>query len=256
MLAKERRRKIVSLIEKGKTVKVKELCDKFAVSGSTIRRDLKKLEEEELISRTHGGAVAKESRDFEPSFIEKEDEHTEAKSKIGKKAAKLINDGETIILDAGTTTTQLAKSLDQHQDLTIVTNAVNIALELSNSPHQVVLPGGDLKKKTLALVGPATEDYLENLHADKVFLGANGIDLEAGVTTPDLVEANVKSKMASKAKEVIVLADESKFDKVTLVKVIDITDVSKVVTDYKLDQKLVSKYRALVDLVMVGGEKE
>ncbi|GAB6099569.1 DeoR/GlpR family DNA-binding transcription regulator [Halanaerocella petrolearia] len=255
MLAEERRTKILDLINHDNSVKVKELCDKFEVSGSTIRRDLKKLEDRELIARTHGGAVAKEDSNLEPSFMEKEHEHTQAKSLIGKKAAELVDDGDTIILDAGTTTTEMAKSLTEHQDLTIVTNGVNIALELADSSHEVILPGGNLKKNTLALVGPATENYLQHLHADKVFLGANGIDLETGVTTPDLVEANVKGKMASKAKEVIVLADKSKFEQVTLVKVLDIANVSKIITNTEIDREILNKFATVTDIQLAGEVK-
>jgi DeoR family fructose operon transcriptional repressor len=249
MLAEDRRARMLKFINNHKSAKVNQLTAKFNISGSTVRRDLEKLEEQDLISRTHGGAVAKEGNAIEPSFMEKENENDSCKVVIAKKAAKLVNNGDTIILDAGTTTTKLAKQLNRFEDLTIVTNAINIALKLVDTAHEIIIPGGNLKKRTLALVGPATEDYLAGLHADKVFLGANGVDLEAGITTPDLVEANVKKRMADKAKEVIVLADYSKFNAITLVKVLEIEQVDKLVTDNNLSQELVQQFSARVELL-------
>ena len=252
MLAEERRAQILEFVNQHKSAKVDELSEKFNISDSTVRRDLKKLEERELVARTHGGVVAKKEKSFEPSFGEKENENEKAKNLIAKKAAELIENGDTIILDAGTTTTKLAKELNKFENLTIVTNAINIALELIDSSHEIIIPGGNLKKRTLALVGPVTESYLEGLHADKAFLGANGIDFEAGITTPDLVEANVKSKMADKAKNVIVLADNTKFDEVTLVKVLEIDQVNTIVTDFNLKREIKDKLDDKVDILVAG----
>lgn len=252
MLAEDRRAKILNFVNQHQSAKVNQLSKKFDVSTSTVRRDLQKLEERGVISRTHGGAVAKEKDNIEPSYIEKENEHEQEKILIANKAAELIEDGDTIILDAGTTTAKLSEELDQFNDLTVVTNAVNIALELVDTDHEVIIPGGNLKKRTLALVGPVTENYLEGLHADKAFIGANGIDLEAGITTPDLVEANVKRRMAEKAKEVVILADYSKFSAVTLVKVLEIEQVDKIVTDFNLDQTVKDDFAKRVDLLLAG----
>jgi len=249
MFAEQRQAKIVELIESGKLVKVKSLSDKFKVSTSTIRRDLDKLEKSGEIQRIHGGALAKGGTKLEPSFVEKEKEYPQVKESIAQKAAGLINDGDTIILDAGTTTTQLAKLLDSHKDLTIVTNAINIALELAQGPNQVLLTGGYLKKHTLAMVGPIADINLKKFHANKVFLGANGIDLRAGVTTPDLVEANSKKIMIQMAKEVIVLADHSKFEETAFIKIADLESVDKIITDNALDNEVLNKFKNKVRII-------
>ena len=249
MLAEDRRAQILEFVNQHQSAKVNELSERFNVSTSTVRRDLEKLEEEGSISRTHGGAVAKGGVSFEPSYMEKEHEQETEKELIAQKAADLINHGDTIILDAGTTTTKLAEKLTEFEDLTIVTNAINIALELSDTAHEIIIPGGNLKKKTLALVGPVAEDYLKGLNADLAFIGANGIDLGAGVTTPDLVESNVKKRMADKAKEVIVLADYSKFETITLVEVLDLEQVDKIITDDRLNEELKNKYTPHVDIL-------
>lgn len=249
MLAEDRRAKILKFVNQHQSAKVNELSEKFEVSTSTVRRDLQKLEERGDIARTHGGAVAKEGVSFEPSYIEKEHEQEAEKRLIAQKAVELIEDGDTIILDAGTTTAALSEELEQFNDLTVVTNGINIALELVDSPHEVIIPGGNLKKRTLALVGPVAEDYLEGLNAEKAFIGANGIDLDAGVTTPDLVEANVKKRMAEKAKEVIILADHSKFNTVTLVEVLDLEQVDKIITDDDLDETVKKEFSQQVDIL-------
>ncbi|PRX31690.1 DeoR family transcriptional regulator [Orenia metallireducens] len=250
IFAEERQLKIVEILEKNNSVTVNQLCEQFNVSASTIRRDLQLLEEQSLIQRTHGGAVAKGGTKFEPSFIEKEKEHHQAKVNIGRKAAGLINEGDTIILDAGTTTTELAKHLGDYQDLTVVTNGVNIALELSQGNCEVILIGGHLRKHTLAMVGPVAEDNLSKFYADKVFLGTNGIDLKAGITTPDLVEANTKKTMLERAKEVIVLADYSKFEETSFVKVVEIEEVDIIVSDSSLKEELVDSFKEKVDIIL------
>ena len=249
MLAEDRRAKILKFVNQHQSAKVNELSEKFEVSTSTVRRDLQKLEERGDIARTHGGAVSKEGVSFEPSYIEKEHEQETEKRLIAEKAVELIEDGDTIILDAGTTTAALSEELDKFDDLTVVTNGINIALELVDSSHELIIPGGNLKKRTLALVGPVAENYLEGLNADKAFIGANGIDLDAGITTPDLVEANVKKRMAEKAKEVIILADHSKFNTVTLVEVLNLEQVDKIITDDNLTETVYKEFSQQVDIL-------
>jgi DeoR family fructose operon transcriptional repressor len=250
MFAEERRALIEELLHKQSSVKVQELCDKFDVSSSTIRRDLSELEQEGIIRRTHGGAVLADRTKFEPSFREKRGEHLAEKKQIGKKAVDFINEGETIILDAGTTTTQLAENLTNFSNLTVVTNALNIAQTLAQGANEVISVGGQLKKKTLALVGPLTENSLEQLAADKVFLGINTISLAEGLTTPDLVEAQIKKTMIGRAKEVIVIADHTKFEAETFVKVADLNMVDRLITDRQINRDILKKYRQKVEIVV------
>ncbi|MCK8828287.1 DeoR/GlpR family DNA-binding transcription regulator [Natroniella acetigena] len=250
MFAEERRTEIIGLTKEGKSVTVNDLCDKFDVSASTIRRDLQLLEKEGLLERTHGGAVAKGGAKFEPSFIEKETENIESKLAIGQQAAELISDGDTIIIDAGTTTTKLIDHLDNYLNLTIITNAVNVAVKLAKSSHEIILTGGNLKKKTLAMVGPCAEINLKRFNVDKVFLGTNSIDLEQGITTPDLVEANVKSLMVEVAQEVIVLADHTKFKEVAFINVVGLAEVDKIITDQKLEKEILKEYKQQVEIIV------
>ncbi len=250
IFAEERQDKIIELIKEGKSVKVEQLCAEFNVSASTIRRDLQKLEELDLIKRTHGGAVAnKKGTKFEPSFVDKENEHLQGKEEIAFKALELVEDGDTIFIDAGTTTAQLAKLLNRRSNLTIVTNGTNTMLELVSTEHQVILTGGIFKKRTLALIGPIAEDNLRQFHIDKAFLGTNGIDLKAGITTPDVVEASVKRVMIEVADEVIVLVDRSKFNETTFVKIVDLADIDKVITDNKLDKEQLIEYQKKVEMI-------
>ncbi|WP_027339584.1 DeoR/GlpR family DNA-binding transcription regulator [Halonatronum saccharophilum] len=250
MFAEERRRKIVELLNEEDSKGVNELCNYFEVSPSTIRRDLQVLEKEGLVKRTHGGAVPLEDgMRFEPSFIEKEKEFPQEKKAIGRKAAELVNNGETIILDAGTTTIQLAKALKDHKELTIITNATNIALELAQEEHQIILIGGTLKKTTLATVGPVSEMNLNTFYVDKVFLGANGIHPKAGITTPDLVEANTKRTMIERAESVIVLADNSKFGEISFVSISDLSKVDTIITNKGEGKSLVDQIKKEVKVI-------
>lgn len=240
MFAEERRSKILEILQKEKRVTVDCLSSGFGVSEVTVRRDLKELEKAGLLSRTHGGAVLIDHRKFEPSVMEKVEQFSHEKEIIGRLAAQLISDGETILIDAGTTTIQIIKELKDKKDLTIVTNGFNVVTEVLKYgyPFEVVVIGGMVKKRTLAMIGPLAEAALSKIRVDKVFLGANGVTLEDGVTTPDLVEANVKRKMLEIGQRKILLADHSKFNRVFFSKIADIEEIDLLITDQiVLDEK-------------------
>lgn len=251
MFAEERREEIKELIEANGSMAVQDLSAEFDVSGSTIRRDLKELEEAGLIKRTHGGAVIDQNKaKFEPSFIDKEKENFAAKKTIGSKAGEFIADGDTIIIDAGTTTINLVDSLANYDDLTIITNSINAARRLSDSKHEVILIGGRLKKKTQAMVGSFAKRNLSKINADKAFLGTNGIDLNAGLTTPDMIEAEVKEMMIKKANEVFVLADYTKFEQITFSTITTLDRIDYIITDNNLSAEILKNYKKEIEIIV------
>jgi len=240
MYGEERKEEILGLLHKQARVSVPDLCSLFNVSESTIRRDLKELEDSNLIKRTHGGAIPIESVNFEPTFLEKEDKFRQEKTAIAKKAIEFIEDGDTILIDGGTTTFHLVKELKAFQRLTVVTNSILIAEELQVNSIEVILLGGSLRRETLALVGPLTEQALGILNVDKAFIGTNGIDIDEGLTTPNLIEAATKRRMIKSAKQVILLTDHSKVGKVTFAKVAEITAVNKLIIDNAIPQNIIN----------------
>ncbi|WP_411954569.1 DeoR/GlpR family DNA-binding transcription regulator [Alkalibacillus sp. S2W] len=236
LYGEERKQLIQNYIEKHQRASVLQLCDAFNVSESTIRRDLKELEQDHVIKRTHGGAIALESVNFEPTVTEKSDRFLAEKQAIAKRAASYIQEGDTILIDAGTTTLPLVYEIKQFQSLTVVTNSVVHAELLKDSPQfEVIVPGGRLRHETQALVGPITDQTLSILHVDKAFIGTNGIDLEDGLTTPNLIEASTKQLMVQQASDAIVLADHSKFDKITFAKFADLSMIHHLITDNHVD---------------------
>lgn len=241
MFPEERRRLILERMRSGVAVKVGELSTEFDVSESTIRRDLRELAESGLLERTHGGALLADSTLDEPSFAEKTDQQLSEKQAIGALAASLVRDGDSVILDAGTTTLEVARALRGRRNLTVVTNAFHIAAELADldSIH-VVVTGGSIKGNTLALVGPMAERSLEEINADWAFIGTNGIDLERGLTTPTHAEAAVKRRMLAAARQVAVVTDSSKVGKVSFATIAPVSDLHMVITDHGADPDFVA----------------
>lgn len=243
MFAEERYQVIMEMLEEKNRVKVSELTEHFSVSESTIRRDLQDMEEKGMLARTHGGAVKNPKANLEPSFQEKEVSHQGDKAIIGQLAASLIKDGDSIVIDAGTTTLELAKHI-QAKDITAITNSMDVAKILSEKEGvEVILTGGLFRNNTRSMVGPVCEQTLRQFRPDKAFLGMNGIALKDGLTTPNLLEAATKSAMLYSAKKVYVLADPSKFGKVNLSVVAPVKDVSAIVTTSSLGQEIMTAYK-------------
>jgi DeoR/GlpR family transcriptional regulator of sugar metabolism len=240
----------MELVNRDGKATVAELSEALGVSPVTVRRDLEKLEEKELLIRTHGGAMALHARvsevAHEKSFSEKEEALAAEKERIAEAAAKLINDEDAILLTAGTTNMMLAKKLAGKKSLKVVTNAANIAMQIgSYADFELILIGGKLRRKSFALVGPLAESMLSNIRVDKLFLGVDGFDLEEGLTTPNLAEANMDRSMISIAKEVIVVADHSKFGRVFFSHVAPLSLIHTVITDQMLDERICDRIRDL-----------
>ncbi len=231
MFAEQRQQKILARLASHQSVRVSELASFFNASEASIRRDLQCLDQAGLLGRTHGGAVGGQTSSFEPSLAEKEDRLKDEKAAIAREAVALIEDGEAIMLDAGSTTLQIARQLRQRRHNTIVTNAVNIACELATADLDVTLTGGTLRHLTFSLVGPIEETTLAGLHVDKLFLATNGVDLRRGLTTPNLAEAQAKRAMIESAREVIVVADHSKLGRISFCQFCPLTRISCLITD-------------------------
>lgn len=242
MFSEERYVKITEILSQRSSIKVNELAELFGVSESTIRRDLREMEAKGLLSRTHGGAVNIDRTKFEPTFREKEDARHSDKVSIGKTAARLIEDGDTIILDAGTTTLEIARSITA-KNIIVITNSIDIAAILSEKNDiEVIVTGGTVRPITRAMVGRITENVIKDFRVDKAFIGTNGISVEEGLTTPNYIEAQAKRSMMNAARKVIVAADSSKFNKVYFSVISPISMVSTIITSSDIDEDTVRDF--------------
>jgi DeoR family transcriptional regulator of aga operon len=232
LLYEERRRAILDILKRDGRVLVQDLTRRFGTSQVTIRKDLEDLHAHGLIHRTHGGALpAGEGALEDPALREKQNLHRREKLQIAKEAAAMVQEGQVVILDSGTTTTEIARALRDFRNLTIVTNAVNIASELSGSAIEVILTGGTLRKNSFSLVGPIAEETLRRLNADLLFLGVDGFDVHYGLSTPNLLEAKVNRVMVEISKRTIAVCDSSKFGRRSLSLIVAPSALQGIITD-------------------------
>lgn len=232
MLIDERRQHILTLIQNQGRALVGDLSRSLGTSTITIRKDLEYLDSKGLIQRTHGGALRIQSGAmFDPSLQEKQKQHWREKQRIAAAAMTMVKEGQCVMLDSGTTTTAIAHALKSFSQLTVITNAVNIAAELSSTDFEVILVGGSLRKNSSSLVGPLAEDVLEQMHADILFLGLDGFDLEAGITTPNFLESRVNRAMIKAAKRVVAVCDSTKFGRRSLSRIAPASAIHAVITD-------------------------
>ncbi len=240
MLIDERRNHILGLLEGEDRVLVAELSGKLGVSQITIRKDLDHLQAKGLIQRTHGGALPVQTGALsDPSLHEKQRQHAQEKQRIAAAAVRLVLEGQCVMLDSGTTTTAVAQALKRFSHLTIITNAVNIAAELMGTNFEVILTGGTLRKNSFSLVGPLAEDVLEEMHADILFLGVDGFDVEAGITTPNLLESRVNRAMVKAARRVVAVCDATKFARRSLSRIVPPSAIHVVITDKDVPARVV-----------------
>ena len=211
LLGETRRSRILEWLREEGSARVSVLAQAFAVSEVTVRQDLEKLEAEGQIVREHGGAYLKSVPDQVRAMALEHQENRDAKQRIGRAAAALVDDGETIILDSGSTTTEVAANLLGHSDVTVITNALNIALMLGGEPgFDVHMSGGHFKAPTLSLSGDRSADFFNGLFAQKLFLATGAVDIESGLTYPALSDIPVKRAMIDSAQEIYLVADSSK----------------------------------------------
>ena len=240
------------------TVTVDELATQFGVSVATVRRDLVELEQQGRLRRTHGGAVPREPLLYEPfrynsGFHEQIDRKLAEKRRIGLAAAALIQPGEMISLTAGTTTTQVTRSLRPGANVTVITNTVNVAMELSHRDDvRVFVTGGFLTGSWFSVVGPATAQALSQFFVDKLFIGVNGIDAEKGLTSLHPEEAAVIQVMVRQAKQRIVVADHTKLGTVATSLICPTIEVHQLITDTGATEAQLDPFRQLgIDVLLV-----
>lgn len=231
MLPAERKRRIVELVTENDGYSVAALAERLDFSKATIRRDLRELEEEGLVERSHGGAVPASSMGQEESYGQKEVKRLEAKRAIADRAVQEIRRDQVVCFDAGTTTMEVAKRAPDGDSFLAVTNSPLLAHELASSETTVKLTGGTLRPQTQALVGPTAERFLDRRNFDVLFLGTNSVDAEAGLSTPNEEEAAMKSKMIDAAERVVLVADGSKHGDRSFVRFADLSEVDLYVTD-------------------------
>ena len=234
MLAEQRQRQLLTYLARHTSAQVSELSTAFGVSASTVRRDLQEMEDKELVRRVHGGAllVTAPAPRQEAEIVQRAPRHFEAKQRIGEAAAGLVRDGSTIIITGGTTTEAMVPNLTAKTGLTVITNALNIVNLLAAQPHiDVVVLGGWLRHSELTLLGHLTTQALQDLRADQIFHGVFGIDMLNGLTGTYIREVQTDRALIAAARELVVVADSTKFRQSGPARILPIDAVSTLVTD-------------------------
>lgn len=244
MLTEERHKHILQTLKRDGIVKSQDLMDQLGCSESTIRRDLDQLESAGELKRIHGGAQRIYQLDEELTTSEKSFKNIQEKKAIGKKAASLVQENDVIFLDAGTTTLAMIPYL-QKKSITVVTNGIQHASLLADERIDTFLIGGKIKHSTKAIIGAISLNELKNYRFDQIFLGMNGIDPEFGCTTPDPEEAALKQTAHQQAAVTYLLADKSKWNKVSFAKVCELEEVS-IITDSIPDNLQYYKKKATI----------
>jgi len=253
----ERRQKIVLLTEKQGNVSVKQLADTFDISTVTIRSDLNELNKLGLIVRSRGGAVPSNRLTKELSFKEKHKVNLKTKQMLAKVVVQLINDGDSIILDSGTTTEEVAHCLKSKKNLTVMTNGLNIANELSRSDTcEVFITEGRLRKKSMTFYGAHAEEKFKKYNFNKVVLGVDGIDIERGISTHYEPEAIFNRAMCENAEKIIVVTDSTKFGKRSLHSILKLASIDILVTDSGIPKVFIDEFKRLnIDVHIVNINK-
>ena len=249
----KRRTKILEELEQSGYVTTHSLSNTFKVSEVTIRNDLLLFEKKGLLHRTRGGALRDQQVNIDHDLREKSRKHLIEKQKIAKKARELINDGDTIILDSGTTTQEIAKRFADVSDLTVITNGLNIAAEIARNQNvKLIMPGGVLRENSLSQVGSLAENTIRQYNCDKLFLGVDGFDTSYGISTPNLEEAHLNSVMIEIAQELIVVTDSSKFLKKCFAFIAPVERISTLVTDKNIPESEYTKLQNLgIKIILV-----
>ena len=244
MFPEERHSIIIATLNKQGRCLVADLAKQMEVSEVTIRQDLDALEREGLLRRTHGGAILPSKIGFELPFQIEETSFKEQKKRIAQAAAELVSPGDTLILDVGTTVSELSAKLLDHKDLTVFTNALNIATILEANPNiTTIVTGGTLRAKQHSLVNPYATLILERIRVDLAFIGVGGIEADYGITNVNIAEAELKSIFLKAANRRVVLADSSKVGNIGLVKIADIEQIDLLITDKQADAKQIASLR-------------
>jgi len=242
----ERHQLIINKLKKEGSVKVVDLCNELNVSSVTIRKDLKLLEDKSLIFRTHGGGTITNPYTTDRPVIEKAKIRSGEKSGIGEAAALLIEPNDCILIASGTTVQSFARSIEPKGHLTVITAALNVALELVNHPGiEVIQLPGIIRKTSSSVTGTYAEKMLDDFSVSKLFLGVDGIDVEFGLTTTNMMEAQLNKKMIAASQKTIVLADSSKFGKRGFGRICGLEDIEQVITDSNISEHAVDMLKSM-----------
>ena len=237
MLAIERRNAILEKLQAERRVVVSELSQIYKVSEETIRRDLEKLENDGFAIKSYGGAVINENANVDLPFNIRKKRNVISKQKIAEVISSRIKDGTSIMLDASSTAVYIAKALKERKNLTLITNSIEILIEMFDTPNVNVLStGGAMREGSFALVGPQTDKMLNSYHVDMAIVSAKGFNLETGLTDTEELHANNKKTMLHAGREKILAVDSSKFGKTAFTEIGTLEDISMVVTDAKPDE--------------------
>lgn len=242
MTTTERRALILELLSRRGFVQVGDLRTQFECSEATIRRDLAGLERAGYLQRTHGGAISDGHREL--PVTSRVDTMVEAKQRIAQVAASLVHADQAVGLTGGTTTQQVARALARVGGLTVVTNALNVTMELIEADIRVVVVGGELRERSLELVGPLGEPVAMSVNLDLIFAGADGVSIDGGVTTHNPLEARINRVLMQRARRIVVVADHTKIGRATFARIVPIDDISDLITDASADRVLVEQIEA------------
>jgi DeoR/GlpR family transcriptional regulator of sugar metabolism len=249
VFARERQQDITRLIEKNGRARVTDLAERFGVSAVTIRKDLLVLEADRKVVRTHGGAIVPQAHRPEPAFDVRERLQRDAKSRIGAAAAARVSDGQSIVLDASTSASYVARHLkvrDSWHFLTVVTNSIRIALDLAGHPGITVLMlGGRVRGEALSVVGPLGDGVFRRVNVQTAFLGAAGFTVENGLTDAMEEEAQIKRSMVSAAREVIAVVDHTKWGRTASATFCRTDGLTGVITDEEAPAEMVERLEAM-----------
>lgn len=238
MLAIERKNEIIAMLHEEKKVVVSELSQLFKVTEETIRRDLEKIEKEGLAKKTYGGAVLNESLNVDLPYNVRMKTNVSGKKYIGELIGAMINDGDHLILDASSTALFVAQNIKNKKNITVITNSIEIILELSDRKGwKVMLTGGEVKDSSLALVGYQAERMIQSYHVDLSIFSCKGFDAVKGLTDSNENDAQIKKALLQSAKKNILAIDHSKFDKVSFTNICDISEVDMLVTDVEPNER-------------------
>lgn len=250
MSPRERRRHILERLKVEGKVEIVQLANDLQVTPMTIRRDFDVLEKQKNLIRIHGGAILPQALIGEKTFESKAVMAVAEKQAIARKAVELIQDGMTILLDSGTTTLEIAKQLKFREDVTVVTNDIQIAAELMDGKLEVIVLGGRLQNDVGALFGSLAEEMLRAMHVDLFFLGAPAVHPTFGVTSPSFEKSSLKQRMNEAAEQIILVTDSSKFDRKAFSKVCNLDQITSIITDDKLSALQIETYEEHVDIIM------
>ncbi|WP_294705945.1 DeoR/GlpR family DNA-binding transcription regulator [uncultured Fusobacterium sp.] len=245
VLAEERREDIIKELEKTKVVKALELAKKYDVGVETIRRDFDVLEKQGILKKIYGGATLKTDIPSEITYATRMNTDIDEKNEIAEKAITLIEENDSIFLNDSSTNIFLSKLIKKKiNSLTVITNSLIIASELSNCEnYNIILAGGFLDTKEQAFFGPISEDIISQFIVNKAFLSVSSISLNNGITDFPLKEVNIQKEMIKYSKEVIILANSQKFETTALIKVSDLKNIKAIITDSKLKTEIYETYK-------------